>query len=69
MISIDSPNMISVVGHQLNSEDAISNSPVKFMVGGVAMFIRLTSNHQIVSIGRILWNPRVRAIIRVLVRS
>lgn len=69
VINIDSPNMMIVVGHQLNSEDAISSSPVKFMVGGVAIFIRLASSHQIVSIGRMLWNPRVRIIIRVLVRS
>lgn len=69
VISIDSPNIIIVVGHQLNSDDAINSSPVKFMLGGVAMFIRLASNHQTVSIGRMLWNPRVRIIIRVLVRS
>lgn len=69
MISIDSPNIMIVVGHQLNSEDAINSSPVKFIVGGVAIFIRLISNHQVVSIGRILWNPRVRIMIRVLVRS
>lgn len=54
MISIESPNIIIVVGHQLNSEDAINSSPVKFIVGGVAMFIRFVSSHQIVSIGRIL---------------
>lgn len=69
MISIESPNMMIVVGHQLNKEDAIISSPVKFMLGGVAMFIRLVISHQIVIIGKILWNPRVRVRIRVLVRS
>lgn len=69
VINIDSPNMMIVVGHQLNNDDAINSSPVKFMLGGVAMFIRLANSHQIVSIGKMLWNPRVRIIIRVLVRS
>lgn len=69
MISIDSPNIMIVVGHQLNREEAINNSPVKFMLGGVAIFIRLISNHQVVIIGRMLCSPRVRIIIRVFVRS
>lgn len=58
-----------VVGHQLNREDIISSSLVKFMVGGVAMFMRLVSSHQAVVMGRILWNPRVRIRVRVCVRS
>lgn len=69
MISMESPNIIIVVGHQLNREDAIRSSPVKFILGGVAMFIRLTMSHQAVIIGRMLWRPRVRTKIRVLVRS
>lgn len=69
VMSIDSPNIMIVVGHQLNSDDAIINSPVKFMLGGIAIFIRLVSSHHTVSIGRMLWNPRVRVMMRVLVRS
>lgn len=69
VISIDSPNMMIVVGHQLNREAAIINSPVKFMLGGVAMFIRFVISHQVVIIGRMLCSPRVRIMIRVLVRS
>lgn len=58
-----------VVGHQLNKVDIINSSLVKFMVGGVAIFIRLVSSHQVVAMGRMLWNPRVRISIRVCVRS
>lgn len=47
----------------------IRSSPVKFMLGGVAMFVRLVSSHQAVIIGRMLWKPRVSIIIRVCVRS
>lgn len=54
MISIDSPSMMIVVGHQLNRVDIISSSLVKFIVGGIAMFMRLTKSHQVVVIGRIL---------------
>lgn len=58
-----------VVGHQLNREDIISSSLVKFREGGVAIFIRLVSSHQVMAMGRMLWNPRVRIRIRVCVRS
>jgi len=34
VISIDTPNRMIVVGHQLNSDDTINSSPVKFMLGG-----------------------------------
>lgn len=61
--------MMMVVGHQLNRADIINSSLVKFIVGGVAMFMRLASSHQVVAIGRMLWNPRVRIRIRVCVRS
>lgn len=54
VISIDSPNIMIVVGHQLNSDDAISSSPVKFILGGVAIFIKLVNSHQAVSIGKML---------------
>lgn len=47
----------------------ISSSLVKFIVGGMAMFMRLVSSHQVVIMGRILWKPRVRIRIRVCVRS
>lgn len=46
--------MMMVVGHQLNRADIINSSLVKFIVGGVAMFMRLASNHQVVAIGRML---------------
>lgn len=69
MISIDNPSRMIVVGHQLNREDITSSSLVKFRAGGVAMFMRLVSSHQVVVIGRMLWNPRVRIRIRVCVRS
>lgn len=58
-----------VGGDQLNIEEIIKSSPVKFMLGGVAMFMRFATNHQVVIIGRILWNPRVSIRIRVCVRS
>lgn len=61
--------MIIVVGHQLKREDAIINSPVKLMLGGVAMFIRFIKSHQEVIMGKMLCSPRVKIIIRVLVRS
>lgn len=54
VISIDSPNRTIVVGHQLNRDDAINSSPVKLILGGVAMFIRLVISHQVVTIGRML---------------
>lgn len=54
VISISSPNMIMLVGHQLKRDEAISSSPVKFRVGGVAIFIRLVNIHQDVVIGRML---------------
>lgn len=69
VININSPNRMIEVGHQLNREDAISSSLVKLILGGVAMFMRLARSHQVVVIGRMLWRPRVRIIIRVLVRS
>lgn len=69
VISIDTPNRMIVVGHQLNSDDTINSSPVKFMLGGMAMFIRLAISHHAVIIGRMLWNPRVSIRIRVCVRS
>lgn len=69
VISIESPSMMMVVGHQLNKDVRIINSPVKLMLGGMAMFIRLAVSHQAVIIGRMLWNPRVSIRIRVCVRS
>lgn len=69
VISINSPNKMMIVGHQLKREAAIRSSPVKFMLGGVAIFMRLVRSHQVVVIGIILWNPRVRIRIRVWVRS
>lgn len=54
VIRVDSPSIIMVEGHQLNNEDMISSSPVKFIIGGVAMFIRLARSHQVVASGRIL---------------
>lgn len=69
MIRMDKLSKIIVVGHQLNREDRIRNSLVKFIMGGVAMFMRLERSHQVVVIGRILWNPRVRIRMRVCVRS
>jgi len=48
---------------------AISIFAVKFMLGGMAMFIRLAISHHAVIIGRMLWNPRVSIRIRVCVRS
>lgn len=69
MISIDRPSKMMVVGHQLNKDVTMLSSPVKFMLGGMAMFKRLAISHQAVIIGRILWNPRVSIRIRVCVRS
>lgn len=69
VINIEIPNRMIVIGHQLNRDVAIRSSPVKLMLGGVAIFIRLVSSHQDVSMGRMLWKPRVRIMIRVLVRS
>lgn len=69
MISMDSPNMMIVVGHQLKRADTISSSPVKLRLGGMAMFKRLAMSHQAVASGRMLWNPRVRIKMRVFVRS
>lgn len=69
MISIDRPRRAMVGGHQLNMAEIIRSSPVKFMLGGVAMFIRFAISHQVVIIGRILWKPRVSNRIRVCVRS
>lgn len=66
---MDSPSKMMVVGHQLKVVDIIRSSPVKLMLGGIAMFIRLAANHQAVIIGRMLWNPRVSIRIRVCVRS
>lgn len=43
-----------VGGHQLNMVEIIKSSPVKFKLGGVAMFIRFAINHQAVIIGRML---------------
>lgn len=54
VISIISPNRIIVVGHQLNRADAIRSSLVKFMLGGVAMFMSEVKSHQAVVMGRIL---------------
>lgn len=69
MISIDRPSRMMVGGHQLKIEEMIRSSPVKFMLGGVAIFIRFAVSHQAVIIGRMLWNPRVSIRIRVCVRS
>lgn len=54
VIISDRPSIMTVIGHQLNREDIINSSPVKFIVGGVAIFIRLTRSHQDVAIGRML---------------
>lgn len=69
MINTDSPRRIMVGGHQLNMAEIIRSSPVKFMLGGVAMFMRFAISHQVVIIGRMLWKPRVSIRIRVCVRS
>lgn len=69
MISMDRPRRTMVGGHQLNMAEIIRSSPVKFMLGGVAMFIRFAISHQVVIIGRMLWKPRVSIRIRVCVRS
>lgn len=69
MINIDRPSRMMVGGHQLNIEEMIRSSPVKFMLGGVAMFMRFAVNHQVVTIGRMLWKPRVSMRTRVCVRS
>lgn len=69
MSSIDRPSRMMVGGHQLNMDEMIISSPVKFMLGGVAIFIRFAASHQAVIIGRMLWNPRVSMRIRVCVRS
>lgn len=69
MISMDKPSRMMVGGHQLNIVEIIRSSPVKFMLGGVAMFIRFAESHQAVIIGRMLWKPRVSIRIRVCVRS
>lgn len=69
MINIDRPSRMMVGGHQLNIEEIIRSSPVKFMLGGVAIFTRFAISHQVAIIGRMLWNPRVSIRIRVCVRS
>lgn len=69
VINVDKPSKMMVGGHQLNIEEMIRISPVKFMLGGVAMFIRFAVNHQAVIMGRMLWKPRVSMRTRVCVRS
>lgn len=54
MINIDRPSRIMVDGHQLNTDERMSSSPVKLMLGGMAIFIRLAISHHAVIIGRTL---------------
>jgi len=54
VISIDNPSKIMVVGHQLNMDEIIISSPIKLMLGGIAIFRRLAISHQAVIIGRML---------------
>lgn len=64
-----SPVRMMVGLDQLNVEAIISSSPVKLIVGGRAIFIRLARSHQDVIRGKISCSPRASRSVRLWVRS
>lgn len=63
------PVRMMVQGDQLNKEEMMVNSPIRFGKGGSARLARLAINHQVAVSGKIICNPRARIIVRLCVRS
>lgn len=63
------PVRMRVHQDQLNREEIIISSPIRFGRGGRARFARLAMNHHEVIRGRAVWRPRARIIVRLWVRS
>lgn len=66
---VPTPVIKIVMLDQLNKEDRIRSSPVRLIVGGRAMFIRLATNHHAVISGRTSCKPRANSMVRLCVRS
>lgn len=67
--SVPAPVIIIVKFDQLNVDVIIKSSPIKLIVGGRAMFIKLASSHHVVISGKMSCRPRARSIVRLCVRS
>lgn len=52
-----SPAITIVIGDQSSREEKIISSPMKLMVGGRAMFVRLVIIHHAAISGKIIWAP------------
>lgn len=66
---VPSPVTRMVVFDQLNNEAIIDNSPMRLMVGGRAILVRLAESHHRVISGSRSCIFRVRIKIRLFVRS
>lgn len=60
---------IKAIGDQLKSVIIISNSAIKFGVGGRAMLNKIMASHQAEANGKISIDPRSKIIVRLFVRS
>ena len=69
MIKVPAPVRTRVHQDQLNRDEMIISSPIRFGRGGSARLARLARNHQVVIRGRAICNPRARIIVRLCVRS
>ena len=54
---------------QLNREVIIVSSPIRLIVGGMAILVKLIRSHQVDIKGRASCKPRTRRRVRVCVRS
>lgn len=66
---VPAPVIRIVILDQLKIEEMIKSSPVRLIVGGRAIFIRLATSHHVVIRGRISCRPRASNMVRVCVRS
>lgn len=69
MMRVPAPVRARVHHDQLNREEIIINSPMRFGRGGRARLARAEMNHHVVISGRAICNPRARTIVRLWVRS
>lgn len=69
MIKVPKPVRMIVGVDQLRRAEMIMSSPIRLMVGGRAIFVKLARSHQDVIRGRMVWKPRARIRVRVWVRS
>ena len=68
-MSAPAPVSSSVQLDQLNKEEIIISSPMRFGKGGRARLARVEINHHVVIRGRTICIPRARTIVRLCVRS